>query len=242
MPKVDHSHDPEAIAARLAAGPRVNYLRDWIYGGIDGAVTTFAIVAGVVGAELSVAIVVVLGLANVFADGFSMAASNYSGTKADVDDYERLRTAELRHIRTDPEGEREEVRQIYANKGYSGAELERIVTLITQREDVWLEVMLAEEYGIAEIQRSPLMAALATFAAFLVCGFIPLIPFMLGLPASATIASVMTGIVFLFIGAGKSRWSMQSWWASALETFVIGMTAAGIAYGVGVMLRQLVAG
>lgn len=236
---MEHSHLPHDIAARLEAGPKVNYLRDWIYGGIDGAVTTFAIVAGVVGAELSVGIVLVLGLANLFADGFSMAASNYSGTKAEHDDYERIKAIETRHIRQHPEGEREEVRQIYARKGFGGAELDRMVQLVTEREDVWLEVMLQEEYGISEVQRSPVLAALATFAAFVICGFVPLVPFVLGLQASASAASIMTGLVFLGIGAAKSIWSMQRWWVSALETFVIGMAAAGIAYGIGIGLRAL---
>lgn len=239
---MEHSHHPKDIAVRLEKGPSVNYLRDWIYGGIDGAVTTLAVVAGVVGAELSVGIVLVLGLANILADGFSMAASNYSGTKAEHDDFERIKAIELRHIRQHPDGEHEEVRQIYERKGLNGKELERMVQLVTSREDLWLEVMLSEEYGLTEIQRSPAMAAAATFAAFLFCGFVPLSPFLFGLPAEGPVAIAMTGVVFLGIGAMKSRWSTQSWWASALETFSIGMAAAGIAYAVGVLLRSVAGG
>jgi len=237
---LEHSHDPEDIAKRLENGPSVNYLRDWIYGGIDGAVTTFAIVAGIVGAELSAGVVLILGMASVFADGFSMAASNYSGTKAEHDDFKRIKNIELRHIQNHPEGEREEVRQIYARKGLEGEKLEHMVELVTSREDMWLEVMLSEEHGITEDLRSPMRAALATFAAFLICGFVPLIPFILGMQASATAATIMTGMVFLGIGAAKSRWSMQSWWMSAAETFIIGMSAAGIAYAIGVGLKLLI--
>lgn len=236
---MEHSHLPHDIAERLQKGPSVNYLRDWIYGGIDGAVTTFAVVAGVVGAELSVGIVLILGLANIFADGFSMAASNYSGTKAEIDDYERIKAIEIRHLRNHPEGEREEVRQIYERKGFSGAELDSMVELVTAREDIWLEVMLSEEHGLTEVQRSPIMASLATFAAFVICGAVPLLPFLFGLPASATLATIMTGLVFLLIGAGKSRWSTQHWLVSALETFAIGMSAAGIAYFIGLALKAI---
>lgn len=236
---MEHSHQPHDIAERLQKGPSVNYLRDWIYGGIDGAVTTFAVVAGVVGAELSVGIVLILGLANIFADGFSMAASNYSGTKAEIDDYERIKAIEIRHLRQHPEGEREEVRQIYERKGFSGEELDRMVELVTAREDIWLEVMLSEEHGLTEVQRSPIVASLATFAAFVICGAIPLLPFLFGLPASALLATIMTGIVFLLIGAGKSRWSTQHWFSSALETFAIGMSAAGIAYVIGLALKAI---
>jgi VIT1/CCC1 family predicted Fe2+/Mn2+ transporter len=237
---MDHSHSPKDIEKRLNKGPSVNYLRDWIYGGIDGAVTTFAIMAGVVGAELSTGIVLVLGVANLVADGFSMAASNYSGTKSEHDDYERIKDIELRHIRNFPQGEIEEVRQIYKRKGYEGEELEKIVELIISKEEMWIEVMLAEEYGIGEINRSPMKAAIATFIAFAICGAVPLIPFIFGLDNSALIASIMVGFVFLAIGAAKSLWSMQSWWASAIETFVIGMSAAGIAYGIGLALKALV--
>ena len=234
------SHKFADIHSRLRAGPRISYLRDWIYGGIDGAVTTFAIVAGVVGAELSAGVVVVLGIANLLADGFSMAASNYSGTKAEIDDYNRVLEVEKRHIRQHPEGEREEVRQIFSNKGYSGEELDEIVKLITTHEDMWLETMMAEEYGLSNVQRSPIRAALATFLAFLVCGAVPLLPYFLGLSSGAVVAATMTGIVFLLIGAVKSLWSTWSWWVSALETFVIGMSAAGLAYFVGAALRGLV--
>ncbi|HUV32144.1 MAG TPA: VIT1/CCC1 transporter family protein [Devosiaceae bacterium] len=242
MPDTEHSHDPEDIRARLQGGPSVNYLRDWIYGGIDGAVTTFAVVAGVVGANLGTGVLLVLGFANLVADGFSMAASNYSGTKADADDYKRLRQIEARHIRQHPEGELEEMRQIFAAKGFSGDELEQIVALLSKHEDVLLDTMVSEEYGLTPVQRSPLLAALATFAAFIVCGAIPLLPFLFGMASSAMAASVMTGVVFFLIGAAKSRWSTQSWYVSGLETLAIGMAAAGLAFAVGTALQGLAGG
>src|SRR4026209_2190114 len=96
--RMEHEHSIEAIAARLAAGPRNNYLRDWIYGGIDGAVTTFAVVSGVVGAQLSPWIILVMGFANLLADGFSMAASNFLGTRAEQEDLSRLEAIEYRHV------------------------------------------------------------------------------------------------------------------------------------------------
>lgn len=107
-----HEHSPAAIRARLSAGPGHSYLRDWVYGGIDGAVTTFAVVSGVVGAQLAPGVILVLGAANLLGDGFSMAASNFLGTKAEREDFERLATIENRHVDIYPDGEREEVRQI----------------------------------------------------------------------------------------------------------------------------------
>ena len=123
---MEHSHHPGEIRARLAEGPKTSYLSDWVYGGIDGAITTFAIVAGVVGAEMSTRVILILGAANIIADGFSMAASNYSGTKAELDDYRRHRAYEEEQVERIPEAERMEVREIYRSKGFEGQELERI--------------------------------------------------------------------------------------------------------------------
>jgi hypothetical protein len=146
---LEHSHTQQAIKARLARGPRSNYLRDWIYGGIDGAVTTFAIVAGVAGADLSATVVLLLGFANLFADGLAMGASNYIGTKAERDDYNRVLGIEQKHIALVPDGEREEVRQIFAAKGFSDDDLERIVTVITSDRALWAKTMAVEEYGLS---------------------------------------------------------------------------------------------
>ena len=99
---LEHDHHPHEIAKRLELGPRVSYLRDWVYGGIDGTVTTFAVVAGVTGASLSTKALLILGVANLLADGFSMAAANYSGTKAEIEEYEHVRNMEERHVEIAP--------------------------------------------------------------------------------------------------------------------------------------------
>jgi vacuolar iron transporter family protein len=174
---LEHEHSPESIAERFAAGTGHNYVRDFVYGGVDGAVTTFAVVAGTIGASLPSRIVLILGAANLIADGFSMAASNYLGTTAEMEDRARLAKIEAKHINVDPEGEREEVRQIYSSKGFSGEDLENTVRIITSDRDRWIETMLTEEYGLPAAVRSPWIAALSTFAAFFVCGTLPLVPF-----------------------------------------------------------------
>ena len=236
---MEHDHSPDAIRERLAETARPNYLRDWVYGGFDGAITTFAVVAGVAGANMSSRIVIILGVANLLADGLSMAASNYSGTKSEVDDIARLREVERRHIRLDHAGEREEVRQILALKGLKGDVLDGAVEAITARQETWVELMLAEEYGIASAQRSPILSGASTFAAFLIAGFIPLVPYVLGVSSAFTWALAMVALVFFAIGSVKSRWSLQSWWLSGLETFSIGLVAAGVAYAVGYTLKGL---
>lgn len=239
---MEHEHSVEAIEERLASGPRHNYLRDWIYGGIDGSVTTFAVVSGVAGARLSPWIILVMGFANLFADGFSMAASNFLGTKAEHEDLKRLEAIENRHIELTPEGEREEVRQIFLAKGFSGDDLSRVVELVTADRTRWVRTMLTEEYGLPQEVRSAWLASLSTFCAFLLCGLVPLLPFLLGLKQPLALSLTLTAAVFFAIGSIKSRWSTAAWWSSGLSTLLVGAVAAGLAYGVGAFLRSIVPG
>jgi vacuolar iron transporter family protein len=236
-PELEHSHTKEEIRARLARDPGVSYLRDWIYGGIDGVVTTFAVVASVVGADLSSKVVLILGLANLVADGFAMAAGNYSGTQAERDDYNRLLAVERKHIAIVPDGEREEIRQIFGGKGFSGDNLETIVDVITADESRWAKTMVVEEYGLAPTPKSPVVAALSTFAAFTLCGLVPLVTYLC--MGGLIPCVVATGVALLAIGAIKSRWSLATWWLSGFGTFCIGMFAAALAFCVGFGLRTL---
>lgn len=215
----------------------MSYLRDWVYGGIDASVTTFAVVAGVIGAHLSPIVIVIMGVANLLGDGFSMAASNYSATRTEGDEIEALRQREARHIELVPEGEKEEVRQIFAAKGFEGEQLERAVNIVTNDDDRWIRFMLAEEYGMPQQVRSAITAALSTFSAFLFCGAIPLLPFVLRLPNPFAISLAMTLVVFFAIGSIKSRWLVVSWWRAGLETLAIGSVAASLAYAAGAVLE-----
>lgn len=239
MIEEQHSHKPEEIKKRLSAGPKPNYLREWVYGGIDGVVTTFAIVAGVTGASLAPVIVVILGLANLIGDGFSMAAGAFSSARTDADIYEKLRRIENNHINKDPDGEKEEIRQIYAAKGFEGEDLERLVAIITDNRDVWIDVMMNEEYGITRELKSPLKIGGHTFAAFVVFGFIPLLPFFLRIEYAFTWALVMAAVTFFAIGSIKSRWAVHPWWRQGAETFFIGSVAAGLAFLIGYALQSL---
>jgi VIT1/CCC1 family predicted Fe2+/Mn2+ transporter len=239
------AHTPEAVRSRLQEPPQHSYLRDLVYGAVDGTVTTFAVVSGVAGAQLAPRIVVVMGLANVVADGFSMAIGNFLATRAERQLTQRARRMEEQHVDRVPTGEREEVRQIYAGKGFAGDDLERAVTVITSDRRRWVETMLREELGLSTEGPSPARAAVATFAAFIVAGFVPLLPFIAefvhgpGRFEPFRFSVAMTALAFFAIGMLKSRFVEQPWYRGGLEVLGVGGGAAMLSYGVGLLMKNV---
>jgi vacuolar iron transporter family protein len=238
-------HTPLAVRRRLGRAHHESYLGDFVYGAIDGTVTTFAVVAGVAGAGLSDRVVIILGLANLLADGFSMAVGNLLATRAESQRRLRARREEERHVALVPEGEREEVRQIFAAKGFEGEALDRAVEVITADRERWVDMMMAEELGFAADARRPVRAAATTFAAFVAVGFLPLAVFVadLVLPGEVsgafTWSAVLTGVGFAAIGALKARFVDQPAWRAAIETLAVGGVAAALAYAAGALLQHV---
>jgi VIT1/CCC1 family predicted Fe2+/Mn2+ transporter len=234
------SHHPDAIRRRLAQDVRHSHLGDAVLGGIDGCVTTFAVVAGATGGGFSSLVIVVLGVANLLADGLSMAVGNYQSRRTQRQSVEQAQRSEAHHIEQVPEGEREEVRQIFAAKGFEGETLDKVVEVITRDRDIWIDTMLKEEIGVHPETPGPLRAALATLAAFLLVGSVPLLPFLLGLTAhEAFVASaVATGATFFAIGMARGRALGRPVVRSGVETFASGGAAAAVAYAIAAWLRQ----
>jgi VIT1/CCC1 family predicted Fe2+/Mn2+ transporter len=238
-------HTPEAIQRRLSDGAQPDYLRDSVFGAIDGTVTTFAVAAGATGAQLDAGVVLVLGLANLLADGLSMAVGNFTAVRSEVQRVVQIRRVEHQHIELVPDGEREEIRQIFAGKGFDGADLERVVELITADRDRWVETMLREEHGLAAAPVDASRAAAFTFAAFVLVGALPLVPFAIAVafasvaPTAVFWSGALTGFAFLATGWWKARAVGEPRPRSALETLALGGTAAAVAYAVGFLLRGL---
>lgn len=217
------------------------YIGDFVYGANDGIVTTFAIVAGAAGATLPGGVVIIMGLANIFADGVSMGASNFLGKRAEMDFARAQREKEdweIDHLR---DLEVEEVREIYSRKGFKDKELEKAVETIISNREVWLETMMRDELGIIDDgQDDPKKHGLATFAAFVLTGFVPLLPYLLPISGDRFILSAIVGAIMLFIvGALRTLITTVGWFRGGLEMLLIGSSAAAVAYFVGALIKMV---
>lgn len=239
-----HSHHPHDIAERLAGQRNASYVGDAVFGAIDGSVTTLAIVAGAVGANLPASVVIVLGVANLLGDGFSMAAGNYQRVRSDRLHADMARRTEEVHIRESPAGEREEIRQIFAAKGFEPPLLDQVVETITANRERWIETMIREEYGIGSVTQKPFRVAVVTFVAFVAVGLIPLLPFA-ALSAWAPkqlglLSFALSSLAFAGIGAWRAKLFHENPWRGALETLTVGGGAALVALAVAELLHDYV--
>lgn len=229
----------EQLAHRHLLG---KYVGDFVYGANDGIVTTFAVVAGAAGAQLSVSIILILGFANLLADGVSMGLSKYLGDRSEQDFAKAQRQKEEWEIEHLYELEVEEVRDIYKKKGFTGKDLERAVLIITSDKKVWLDTMMKDELGIMEEAHGDARKhGLATFIAFVVAGLFPLLPYILPALPDSFFASAIVGALTLFVvGALRSLLTTVSVFRGGLEMLLIGSSAAVVAYIVGAVVRDIV--
>lgn len=236
-------HLPEAIRRRLARKGGVGYLGDAVLGAIDGCVTTFAVVTGVLGGGLSSQVALILGFANLAADGFSMAVSNFERAQSNREWVEKARRREEEHLERIPEGEREEIRQIYARKGLGEPALGQVVAAVTQDRKLWIDTMIAEEYGLPLESPVPWISAATTFLAFLLVGAIPLLPFLFqAAPLERHFAwsAGLTLSAFFAVGVLKGRILGKNPLAAGLQTAFLGGAAASLSFAIGYGLRALV--
>jgi len=222
-----------------------DYLGEFVYGGIDGSVTTFAVVAGAVGAGLDSAIIIVLGFANLLADGFAMSVGSYLSNKTELENYQKHQKVEYWEVENMPDVERGEIREIYRAKGFEGDLLEQVVEVITADKDRWVDVMMKDELMMSEETRSPFMMGLVTYISFIAIGLIPLIiyvwDFISPFPGNLFLwTSILTSVAFIFIGFLKTYVTETSKLKGILETLVLGVLAAVVAYFVGDVLEHII--
>lgn len=217
---------------------------DVILGGQDGLVNVLGVTLGVASATNNPFVILVAGLAATFAETISMAAVAYTSVKADRDYYNAERSLEEEEVEKIPEHEIDEIREIYAKKGFKGKLLDDVVKTITSDKKVWVETMLTEELNLSpKFGGSPLKSVLVVFISTLIGSLIPLIPFALFnllTVGNAIVSSLVLSVVILFIvGAVKAKLTVGNWLTSGLELAIIGTVAAGTGYFIGLGLGNL---
>lgn len=219
------------------------FIQDIVYGGNDGIVTTFAVVAGTAGADLPHFVVIILGLANLLADGTSMGTGAYLSSKSEMDEYKRLRKEELKEIEEIPDIERDEVRYAYEKKGFRGETLESTVDVLTSNKDVWADTMMLEEHGlILDGGSKPLLKGTITFVAFVIFGSIPLLPYLFGIERTLRFqtAIISTIIALVILGLTRSYVTKERLLRGPIEVVSVGALGAIVAYIIGVLLKDVV--
>lgn len=219
------------------------YIRDIVYGGNDGIVTTFAVVAGTVGAGMPRYVIIILGLANLLADASSMATGAYLSLKSELDQYKRLRREEQKEIAEDPELEREEIRQYLQENGLSGEQLSSALDAITSSEKLWVDIMMHSEHGMTEESSArPVVHGVMTFCSFVVFGFIPLIPYLFTVNPAIRfkVAIISTFAALCVLGLTRSAVTRERLIRGPLEIVGVGAFGAFVAYFVGVLLKSIV--
>ena len=227
-------HSPIDPHRRDASG-----LSDIILGGQDGLVNVLGVILGVAAATSDSRIVLVAGLAATFAESVSMGAVAYTSTLADADYYDSEKEREIRHIEHTPRLERDEIRQIYTEKGFDGGLLERIVDTITANRDVWVAVMMAEEHQLIPTDRKQAWkVALVVGLSAIIGSLIPLAPFIvLPVGLSMWVSVAITAMVLFVVGAYKARVTVGYPAKSGLEMAIIGTLSALVGYAVGMLLK-----
>src|SRR5437016_1287236 len=212
-----------------------NSLRDVILGGQDGLVNMLGIALGVVAAGGSTHVLVVTGIAAAITESISMGAVAYTSFGSDRDFYLAEKAREQNEISSQPEEEREEIREIYAAKGFKGQLLEDVVSTITHNRETWVSTMMDEELHLQPIaQQSLLRSALVVTVATLIGHFIPIVPFMVVARTPATIVAIALSAVTLFaVGVYSAKTLVGDWRKSGLQMVAIGLGAAAVGFLIG---------
>ena len=240
-----HTDNAISTANEEHGGAGSQYLGEMVYGGLDGIITTFAVVSGVAGAQLGTPVILILGLANLLADGFSMATGAYLSTKSEHEYYRKEWEREAYEVKHFPDGERAELQEVYVSRGYTDEEAQQLVDIQSRQPERWVKAMMIDELGMMEDESNPLINGLVTFGSFVIAGAVPLAVYLIGLafPISPDMAFPISiassGLALFALGATKVLVTKLNPIRSGLEMLAVGGLAAGVAYVVGALLKGI---
>ena len=236
----------EHLAKEHKRTPLSQYLEEIVYGGNDGIVTTFAVVAGFAGAAkdptdsgIPIITVLLFGMANLFADGLSMSLGRLVSLRADKDVYKNEMAREQHEIAHEPEKEAMETETILVHKGFNLKDAHTITSLYRKNPPYWTEFMMKDELEMHNPEHEhALFSAVATFISFVSFGSIPLVPYIFHIPTMTfTYSVVATILALLLLGVLRGTVSQGKPLRAIFETVVIGSIAAMTAFTVGSFFR-----
>lgn len=221
------------------------YIRSVIFGGFDGIITTFSIVAGAHGSNSGTIAVVIIGLSGVIADGLSQSMADFLSSKAERNVQRAKKRKEIERIEKNPSDERDQLIGHYKDKGVTSPDAKLMTSIISKNKKAWVDVMMVEKLGFLENEENPIKGALATFISFLVFGLFPLLPYIIALIASIESDWVFycsfgaSAVVLFLLGLLKGWFSGGNLLKNGLETLIIGVFAAIAAYSIGVAFESI---
>lgn len=217
-------------------------IREAVFGANDGAVSTFGILAGLVGASIAGSTITLVGIVQMVAAGMSMGLGAYISTKSQNEVYAAAEQRERDAISAHPARERSQVRSILSIKGLKGRTLDAATSSLTKNRDGWAHFLLEERLGIASTSYPhPLLAGSIMFVSFVIAGFFAVVPFLLFPPQIAIIWSAVLSLLLLFaVGAAKTCFTCRSWLLSGLENLLVGAVTGVVGYSVGALVQGLI--
>ena len=215
------------------------YIGDAVYGALDGVVTTFAIMASGLGADLPNSILIILGLANLFADGFSMATGSFLSERSEADVLAKQKTEIKEMLKQDPDKAEQQAMVVFDTKNLNKQETSFLNKILKDHPNL-VKTILYQQEGISSDTKQPLIAGTVTFVAFIVVGFIPILPVLAVGNRSFWQTLAFVSIVLFIVGALRTKVSDNKWWRGGLEIMIAGIIASLIAFWVGEGLSNLV--
>jgi len=233
------------MASKIGLGhemhPRPTLLSDFILGSQDGLVNVLGILLGLVAAGTSTKILLVAAFAALAAESISMGAVAYTSTLARRNLYLSEIERETREMREVPELEREEVRVILRKWGYQGEEVEDMLRRIEAKPQAWLDIMMAFELNLAEVEaHQPRSSGLTVLAATIVGSFVPLLPFLLPIGREVAVFAtiILTGTMLAGVGVYEARTTSAKWWVCASRMVLIGLAAGFAGFAAGAIIGR----
>lgn len=226
--------------------PFLNYLKEIVYGGNDGIVTTLAVISGFAGAggenasNYSVVAVLLFAFANLFADATSMGLGNFLSMRSEAAVYQKHFKIEENELQNNTKLEKQEATYLLQKEGFNPVDSQKMVDLLSKNKQYWLEFMLEKELDMHNPKlQNPVFTAIATFAAFISFGFVPIIPYLLPIFGNMQYyySIFFAGLSLILLGYLRFKVTGEKWQKAIFEVLLIGFVSSSVAFIVGVFFK-----